>query len=143
MIRTPRVAALLAIGSVLAACGGGGGGGRSPLDPTPTLAIEAVVVNADGLPTVMRIDLAFDGVHQGTAVAGTATTGTTTSPSMHTTVTAGPGAHSLRATIVAQTVSPSRYTLSATGQRAGQTLDLGRVTATVATGEVITLPFTL
>ena len=45
--------------------------------------------------------------------------------------------------IVDQTVSPSRYTLSATADRNGQRTNLGIVTGSVATGGVIEIPFTL
>jgi hypothetical protein len=104
------------------------------------MAIEALLVNADGLATLIRVDLHYDGVFQGTA-GGSDTS--PQSPPMHTTVPAPAGAHVLRALIVDQRVSPSRYTFSAAGTRNGQTVELGSVTASVATGGTIDLAFTL
>ena len=135
--RTTRLAALLVLGSMLGACGGGN---SSPSDPTPTMAIEALLVNADGLATLIRVDLHYDGVFQGSA-GGSETS--PQSPPMHTTVSAPAGAHVLRAIIVDQRASPSRYTFTATGTRNGQNRNLGSVTATVATGGAIDLAFTL
>src|SRR5688500_1160826 len=57
MHRTVPLAALLALGSLFAACGGG----SSPSEPPPTLIVEALVVNADGLSTLRRLVMHYDG----------------------------------------------------------------------------------
>ena len=138
MHRTVPLAALLALGSLFAACGGG----SSPSEPPPTLIVEALVVNADGLPTLRRLEMHYDGTLVGST--GDGTTGVSSTPVMHMRgVSAAPGPHVVRAIVVDQTVSPSRYTLSATADRNGQRTNLGSVTASVATGGTLEIPFTL
>ena len=139
MNRTARLAALLVLGSLLAACGGGG---SSPSEPPPTMVVEALVVNADGLSTLFRLEMHYDGALVGST--GSATEATASTPLMHMRgVSAAPGPHVVRAVVVGQTVSPSRYTLSATADRNGQRTNLGSVTASVATGGTLEIPFTL
>ena len=136
---TARLAALLVLGSLFAACGGGG---SSPSEPPPTLVVEALVVNADGLSTLLRLEMHYDGTLVGGT--GTGTTATASTPVMHMRgVSAAPGPHVVRAVVVDQTVSPSRYTLSATADRNGQRTNLGSVTASVVTGGTLEIPFTL
>lgn len=139
MHRTIRLAALLALGPLLAACGGGG---SSPSEPPPTMVVEALVVNADGLATLLRLEMHYDGALVGGTGTGTAATAST--PLMHMRgVSAASGRHVVRAVIVEQTVSPSRYTLSATADRNGQRTSLGSVTGSVATGGTLEIAFTL
>ena len=134
MTRALRLAALLALGPLLA-CGGG-----SSTEPTPTLAVEALVSNPDLLATILRVDIHFDGVFLGTAGGGT---GASSTPPMHFTVPAPAGRHVVRATIADQTVSPSRYLFTAIGTRSGQSIPLGTLTASVETGGTMEIAFTL
>ena len=139
MIRTKRLAALLALATLFAACGGGG---SSPSEPPPTLTVEALVVNADGLSTLLRLEMHYDGALVGSTGTGTAATAST--PVMHMRgVSAAAGPHVVRAVFVEQTVSPSRYTLSATADRNGQRTNLGSVTGSVVTGGTLEIAFTL
>lgn len=139
MNRTAPLVALLVLGSLLAACGGGG---SSPSEPPPTLTVEALVVNADGLSTLLRLEMHYDGALVGSTGTGAAATAST--PVMHMRgVSAAPGPHVVRAVVVDQTVSPSRYTLTATADRNGQRTNLGSVTGSVASGGTLEIPFTL
>jgi hypothetical protein len=139
MSRKVLLAALLAFATLSTACGGGG---SSPSEPAPTLTIEALVVNADGLSTLLRLDMHYDGARVGGTGTGTAATAST--PLMHMRgVSAAPGPHVVRAVVLEQTVTPSRYTLTATADRNGQRTALGSVTGTVATGGSLEIPFTL
>lgn len=94
---------------------GGGGGSSSPTEPTnqQLLSLEVFVRNVDGLDTLEELSLAFDGVLQGTTSLSPASS---TTPPMHFSVNqATPGRHVLRATVLRQTDSPSRYVMTATG----------------------------
>lgn len=125
----------------VAACDGGGGNG-SPTDPNrpQPLVMELLLENADGLPTLELVTVSFDGVHLGT---GGGTGPSSSSPPMHTSPLAAPGAHVLRVTVVEQTTSPSRYTLSGTARWGTHDVDLGRPTANLATGESIEVQIVL
>ena len=139
MNRTARLAALLALATLFAACGGGG---SSPSEPPPTMTVEALVTNADGLSTLLRLEMHYDGALVG--ATGTGTTGAATTPLMHMRgVSAASGRHVVRAVFLDQTVSPSRYTLSATADRNGQRTSLGSVTGSVVTGGALEIAFTL
>ena len=138
MNRTARLAALLALATLFAACGGG----SSTSDPPQIMTVEALVANADGLSTLLRLEMHYDGALVG--ATGTGTAGTATTPLMHMRgVSAASGPHVVRAVIVDQTVSPSRYTLSATADRNGQRTNLGSTTAAVVNGGALEIRFTL
>ena len=134
-----RLVAALAFAGSWLACGGGS---SSPSEPPPTMVVEALVANADGVATLQRLEMHYDGALVGSTGDGNQASAST--PLMHMRgVSATPGPHVVRAVFVAQTVSPSRYTLTATADRNGQRTPLGSVTASVATGGVIEIPFTL
>jgi len=125
----------------MAACSGGGGD-DSPTNPNPVqlLMMELLLENADGLSTLERVSVSFDGVHQGTA---TTPGGSATTPPMHTNPGAAPGIHVLAVTVEGQTSSPNRYTLTGTARWGTRDLVIGPSTATLGTGESIEVEITL
>jgi hypothetical protein len=129
----------------LSACGGDGGGGGTGPKIDILLTVVCSILQPDFNPTLLKAEALIDGQVVGQEQSSPATA--TLLPG-GATANLGAGAHTVGCRVVTQTASPTVYEISA-GVNAtrvsggNQDINLGPLTKSLATGDVVTFNVTV